>query len=175
MQAHLGSRCCGVAGPSPRCSSLSQWPPAQQQLLRCRRVPAASGHAWAAVSAAGVVSTSEASVQQRQPASTVRRLILLRHADSESSTKLRDYDRPISMQGKREAAKIAQQLSDLGWVPDLIIASNSKRTKQTLDIMVEAASELALVSHRCLPMTHLKRLQGTQWSAVTSWCLHQYI
>lgn len=93
-----------------------------------------------------MVSTSEAPTQQRQPSSTVRRLILLRHADSEMSSRLRDYDRPISMQGKREAAKIAQQLASLGWVPDLIIASNSKRTKQTLDIMVEASSELALVS-----------------------------
>jgi phosphohistidine phosphatase SixA len=72
-------------------------------------------------------------------------MIILRHADSESSTRLRDYDRPISQQGKREAAKVAAQLSELGWVPDLIIASNSKRTKQTLDTMAEAASELALV------------------------------
>jgi phosphohistidine phosphatase SixA len=52
------------------------------------------------------------------------------------------------MQGKREAANIAQQLCSLGWVPDLIIASNSKRTKQTLDIMVEASEELALVSQQ---------------------------
>jgi phosphohistidine phosphatase SixA len=52
------------------------------------------------------------------------------------------------MQGKREAAKIAAQLSALGWVPDLIIASNSKRTKQTLDTMVLSAAELELVSSR---------------------------
>jgi phosphohistidine phosphatase SixA len=75
-------------------------------------------------------------------------MILLRHADSETSANLRDYDRPISMQGKREAAKIAAQLSELGWVPDLIIASNSKRTKQTLDTMVLSAAELELVSSR---------------------------
>lgn len=147
-------RSTGVAGPSPRCSSLQLHPVLhQQQLVHCRprhRVSAANGqgHAWAVASAAGVVSTSEATTQQRQPASAVRRLILLRHADSETSGRLRDYDRPISMQGKREAAKIAQQLISLGWVPDLIIASNSKRTKQTLDIMVEASEELALVSQQ---------------------------
>lgn len=145
-----------VAGPSLRCSSNIQWHPVLQQLsVHCRgrpsRFPAAAatgshGHAWAVASASGVVSASEAPTQQRQAASTRRRLILLRHADSETSANLRDYDRPISMQGKREAAKIAQQLCSLGWVPDLIIASNSKRTKQTLDIMVEAATELALVS-----------------------------
>jgi hypothetical protein len=148
-------RSTGVAGPSPRCSSLQLHPVLlQQQLVHRRpghRVSAAAsgqGRAWAVASAAGVVSTSEATTQQRQPASTVRRLILLRHADSETSGRLRDYDRPISMQGKREAAKIAQQLCSLGWVPDLIIASNSKRTKQTLDIMVEASEELALVSQQ---------------------------
>jgi phosphohistidine phosphatase SixA len=82
---------------------------------------------------------------QRQAALTVRRLILLRHADSESSAQLRDYDRPISQQGRREAAAVAKQLCDLGWVPDLIIASNSRRTKQTLDTMAEAAAELSHV------------------------------
>lgn len=147
-------RSTGVAGPSLRCSSLQLHPVLlQQQLVHCcprRRVSAANsqGHAWAVASVAGVVSTSEATTKQRQPASTVRRLILLRHADSETSARLRDYDRPISMQGKREAANIAQQLCSLGWVPDLIIASNSKRTKQTLDIMVEASEELALVSQQ---------------------------
>lgn len=140
----------GLAGPSPRCSSVFQTHhPFKMQLVRCSpqhsRVSAANRHSWALASAAGVASTSQAAAKQRQAARTVRRLILLRHADSETSAKLRDYDRPISMQGKREAAKIAQQLCALGWVPDLIIASNSKRTKQTLDIMVEAAAQLALV------------------------------
>lgn len=71
-----------------------------------------------------------------------RRMILLRHADSEASSRLRDHDRPISAQGVREASAIARRLTAAGWVPDLIIASNSRRTRQTLDTMAEAAEEL---------------------------------
>lgn len=71
-----------------------------------------------------------------------RRMILLRHADSEASSRLRDHDRPISAQGAREASAIAQRLTAAGWVPDLIIASNSRRTRQTLDAMAEAAEEM---------------------------------
>lgn len=156
MQSHVVSRSSGVASSSPRCS-IPQWHPVlRQQPVRCKSqhsqaaAAAASAHIHAGpiAAAAGVVSTSESATLQRQPASTVRRMILLRHADSETSANLRDYDRPISMQGKREAAKIAAQLSELGWVPDLIIASNSKRTKQTLDTMVLSAAELELVSSR---------------------------
>lgn len=151
-----------AAGHSSRCScslqALPVLPVQQQPVQRWRRIDSGSlalssssssrparAVSAAASAAAGVVSTSATPTQQRQPGGTKRRLILLRHADSETSANLRDYDRPISMQGKREAAKIAQQLCSLGWVPDLIIASNSKRTKQTLDVMVEASSELALV------------------------------
>ena len=73
----------------------------------------------------------------------VRRLILLRHADSEVSSNVRDYDRPISTQGMRQAASIAQKLQAMGWLPDLVLASNSKRTKQTLDQMAQLWKELA--------------------------------
>eukprot|EP00877_Chromochloris_zofingiensis_P009141 jgi/Chrzof1/4480/Cz14g14230.t1 len=75
----------------------------------------------------------------------IRRLILLRHADSENSAGVRDHDRRISHQGKREAMNIARRLQELDWIPDIIIASNSRRTKQTLDLMCEAHSELGTV------------------------------
>lgn len=71
-----------------------------------------------------------------------RRLILLRHADSEQGSGVRDHDRPISEQGVEESLRISSRLRDMGWMPDLIIASNSKRTKQTLDAMTEAEQQL---------------------------------
>eukprot|EP00878_Enallax_costatus_P003990 GHUV01004213.1.p1 GENE.GHUV01004213.1~~GHUV01004213.1.p1 ORF type:complete len:230 (+),score=55.38 GHUV01004213.1:387-1076(+) len=92
------------------------------------------------VRAAADLASREAVRSQTAEAKVKRRIILLRHADSETSSTLRDYDRPISIQGKREATSIAKRLLELGWIPDLIIASNSKRTKQTLDIMAEAAA-----------------------------------
>jgi phosphohistidine phosphatase SixA len=33
---------------------------------------------------------------------------------------------------------VAQQLADLGWVADLVICSDSTRTRQTLEAMQEA-------------------------------------
>lgn len=75
----------------------------------------------------------------------VRRIILLRHADSEASSSTRDHERPISSQGHQEARSIARRLRALGWAPDLIIASNSRRTKMTLDVMAEADEHLGEV------------------------------
>lgn len=94
-------------------------------------------------------SSSAASRQQAvQAAPTpVKRLILLRHADSEVTSKVRDHDRPLSQEGKAEAKQIAQLLSSQGWIPDLVLASNSKRTKQTLDEMAEVVAQLGEVRH----------------------------
>lgn len=123
--------------------SLWATPPVLQQ----RRLHAAGN--WVrnramAVQAATDLASREAVRHQTAEAKFKRRIILLRHADSESSSTLRDYDRPISIQGRREATSIAKRLLELGWVPDLIIASNSKRTKQTLDTMAETAANFSI-------------------------------
>ncbi|GLC42653.1 hypothetical protein PLESTB_001124000 [Pleodorina starrii] len=76
---------------------------------------------------------------------TLRRLILLRHADSDQTSGVRDHDRTISETGRRQASQVAQLLKDKGWTPDLVLASNSKRTKQTLDEMCEVIEELGVV------------------------------
>lgn len=73
---------------------------------------------------------------------TLRRLILLRHADSDQNTGVRDHDRQISEIGRKQASQVAQMLISKGWTPDLVLASNSKRTKQTLDEMCEVMMEL---------------------------------
>jgi phosphohistidine phosphatase len=71
-----------------------------------------------------------------------RRLILLRHAASEEAGRARsDHDRPVSDRGREEARLVARKLADLGWRPDLIVGSNSRRTVQTLDAMAEAHGE----------------------------------
>lgn len=71
-----------------------------------------------------------------------RRLILLRHADSENDAKIRDHDRPISKEGLVQAASVATKLREMGWVPDVILASNAKRTRQTLEAMTTDFEEL---------------------------------
>lgn len=58
------------------------------------------------------------------------RLILMRHADSAEaspSAGIRDHGRPITPAGAAAAAVVARALAARGWVPDLIVASDSER------------------------------------------------
>lgn len=65
---------------------------------------------------------------------------MMRHAESEGAAEgaARDHDRQITAAGRQAAQQVAQQLADLGWVADLVICSNSVRTRQTLDAMQDA-------------------------------------
>jgi phosphohistidine phosphatase SixA len=105
----------------------------------------------------------------------VRRLILLRHADSEVSSKVRDYDRPISTNGMREAASIAQKLQDLGWLPDLVLASNSKRTKQTLDHMSKLWQELGEVDSHFLGSLYTVAALDGQTRSHLEKCIQDFV
>ncbi|MEW5302215.1 MAG: hypothetical protein WDW36_005018 [Sanguina aurantia] len=93
-------------------------------------------------------SMSSVSSMDSYGGTVVRKLILLRHADSETSSNgttgaaVKDHDRPISRVGKREAASVALKLRNLGWVPDLVIGSNSLRTKQTLEELYQVIPEM---------------------------------
>ncbi|CAH8384745.1 unnamed protein product [Eruca vesicaria subsp. sativa] len=65
-----------------------------------------------------------------------RRLILLRHAHSSwDHLSLKDHDRPLTKTGQADAAKVAQILSSLGWLPQLILSSDATRTRETLKSM----------------------------------------
>ncbi|KAG2488010.1 hypothetical protein HYH03_013447 [Edaphochlamys debaryana] len=91
-----------------------------------------------------ILAQARPGVHKPEPQSTVRRLILLRHADSDGAPEgVRDHDRPISALGRKQAASVASLLAARGWLPDLVLASNSRRTKQTLDEMQEVMQELA--------------------------------
>jgi hypothetical protein len=73
----------------------------------------------------------------------LRRLILMRHADSaDGSAKVRDHDRKLTDLGVQQAGSTASALKAQGWVPDVVLASNARRTKQTLEAMGEAMQEL---------------------------------
>lgn len=76
-------------------------------------------------------------------AEPIRRLILMRHAESEAAGRVRDHDREITSQGAEEARQVARQLGAAGWVPQVIVCSNAQRTRQTLDVMQQVLPELA--------------------------------
>lgn len=70
---------------------------------------------------------------------SARRLIVLRHAKSDQySDAPTDHDRPLNPRGIRSAPMIAAKLAELGWVPQVVVSSDSKRTRQTWDHMKAA-------------------------------------
>lgn len=63
-------------------------------------------------------------------------LILLRHAKSSwKDSELNDFERPLNLRGRNDAKKIGNRLLELNVIPDVIISSSSKRTKETVNIL----------------------------------------
>jgi phosphohistidine phosphatase len=61
------------------------------------------------------------------------RLLLLRHAKSSwGDPGLADIDRPLSPRGRRNAATMAKAIDAEGLVPDRILCSPARRTRETL-------------------------------------------
>lgn len=84
--------------------------------------------------------------QQQQPKKEPgkRRLMLLRHAKSSwADRSLKDHNRPLSKKGRLAAANIATKLEKHSWVPELILCSDSLRTRETLEIMQAQYSDLS--------------------------------
>ncbi len=67
-----------------------------------------------------------------------RTLILIRHAKSRWSNPLHsDFDRPLNERGNHDAPLMGKKLKELNIIPDLIIASSAKRTRQTAKLIAE--------------------------------------
>ncbi|KQW80595.1 hypothetical protein ASC89_11120 [Devosia sp. Root413D1] len=63
------------------------------------------------------------------------RLILVRHAKSAwDDPGLSDFDRPLALRGIAAAAWIGETLTRHGWLPDRIVCSTSRRTRETLEL-----------------------------------------
>ncbi len=61
-----------------------------------------------------------------------KRLIIMRHAKSSwSSGATSDHQRPLNKRGRHAAPRVGARLHELGWIPDLVIASDSERTRET--------------------------------------------
>lgn len=73
-------------------------------------------------------------------------LILLRHAKTERSSPDGDHGRKLTNRGERDAALIGKHLRERGLIPDLILVSDSERTRQTFDI-VTAQFDRAVEQH----------------------------
>lgn len=69
------------------------------------------------------------------PDTGTRRLLLLRHAKAEHPDLIADIQRPLSLVGRRQSAKVGAALAAEDLVPDLVLCSSSVRTRQTWDLV----------------------------------------
>ena len=69
--------------------------------------------------------------------SDARRLILLRHAKSDWPD-VPDRDRPLAKRGRRDAPVIGRWLRDYGYLPEAVVCSAARRTRQTWELVAPA-------------------------------------
>jgi phosphohistidine phosphatase len=60
-----------------------------------------------------------------------RTLVLLRHAKADRPNGVPDVDRPLTERGHADAAAAGAWLVKHGYIPDLVLCSPSRRTRQT--------------------------------------------
>lgn len=63
----------------------------------------------------------------------MKRLVLMRHAKSDWSHELVDHDRPLNGRGRRSAEALGNWLRGNGYLPDAVLCSTARRTRDTLD------------------------------------------
>lgn len=67
----------------------------------------------------------------------MKTLYLLRHVKSSwDDSRVSDFDRPLNNRGRREAEKIAEYMKENKYIPEYIICSTAKRTRETLDLIL---------------------------------------
>jgi len=66
------------------------------------------------------------------------RLLLLRHAKSDWSKDADDHDRPLSVRGRNAAPEIARHMRTKYYVPEVVLCSTARRTRETLDLLLPA-------------------------------------
>lgn len=64
------------------------------------------------------------------------RLIVMRHAKSSWKDPAKsDHERPLNKRGRRDTPRVARRISELGWVPDVVLSSDSQRTRETAKLL----------------------------------------
>ena len=76
------------------------------------------------------------------------RLMLLRHAKSEKAEPgVRDLDRRLDTRGRADAVRMGAYMVRQGLVPDRVLVSPAKRTRDTWDSLVPALAKLPPVEY----------------------------
>lgn len=72
-----------------------------------------------------------------------RTLVLLRHAKADRPNGVTDLDRPLTERGHADSAVAGTWLMKHGYLPDLVVCSPSKRTRQTWHSVAVALGQSA--------------------------------
>jgi phosphohistidine phosphatase len=87
-----------------------------------------------------------------------RTVVMIRHAKSSWANPLQsDFDRPLNERGKKDAPVMGERLKNQHLIPDLIIASAAKRTRQTAKSIATAVGyDIAKIKweeklYHCIP------------------------
>ena len=67
-------------------------------------------------------------------------LHLLRHAKSSAKDDIEDHQRPLSRRGRKTARRVGRNLSAKLGAVDLVLCSSARRTRETLDLVLDAFS-----------------------------------
>ena len=74
----------------------------------------------------------------------MKKLLLLRHAQTLSTGGLPDIERKLTPKGKEDALALGRTMKNNGYQPDLILCSSAKRTKETLNHVMETLEKCAI-------------------------------
>jgi phosphohistidine phosphatase len=67
-----------------------------------------------------------------------KRLLLMRHSKAASPEGTPDHERPLADRGTREARAAGGWVAERGLMPELVLASDSLRTRQTTELVLQA-------------------------------------
>ena len=71
----------------------------------------------------------------------MKRLLVLRHAKSSwAEPGQQDHDRPLDQRGRDAAREMGESMAEASLLPDLILSSDSRRTRETVALWSESAA-----------------------------------
>jgi phosphohistidine phosphatase len=102
----------------------------------------------------------------------MKRLLLLRHAKAVPSSPGGDFERELAPRGRKDAAQMGAFLRSEQLVPQLVLISPARRTRETADLVRGAfANPPELVANRALylaePVTILQEIRNTDPDVAT--------
>lgn len=110
-----------------------------------------------------------------------RRLILMRHGHAQpEGPRWEDFERPLSTRGRQQAEQVGRALCTQGMLPDLLLVSAARRTRETAGIVAESggidAGRICLVAElyqasAATIWAHIERLAGDPARVETVSCL----